>query len=116
MSSTPTAAREEVYALLEPLATTGVTVQLAVKLPLPKPVTIALSPAGQNPTEFLVRVSVYADASSDPVGAQEKVETWSDAAEAALADCPRSDWATSYTTDLESWTAQTVVSVPREDF
>ena len=116
MSVTPTEARADVYALLAPLATTGVTVQEGVKLPLPKPVTIALSPAGQNPTEFLVRVSVYADAGHDPVTAQDRVEAWSYAADEALADCPRATWSTNYATDLECWTSQTVVSVPREDF
>lgn len=116
MSTTPTGARTEVYALLSPLATTGVTVQEAVKLPLPKPVTIALSPAGQTPTEFRVRVSVYADASADPAGAQGRVEQWSYAADEALDPCPRASWETSYDPALETWIAQTIVDVPREDF
>lgn len=116
MSTTPTGARTEVYTLLSPLATTSVTVQEAVKLPLPKPVTIALSPAGQTPTEFRVRVTVYADASTDPAGAQDRVEQYSYAADEALDPCPRSSWETTYSPERETWESQAIVDVPREDF
>lgn len=117
MSTSPTAARTEVYTLLAPLAVPKqVVVQPAVKLPLPKPVTIALSPAGQNPTEFRVRVSVYADASADSVTAQARAEQYSYAADEALTPLPRGDWTTTYETSLECWVSTAVVDVAREDF
>lgn len=115
MITTPTAARTACYDLIKSI--TGVTVQPAAKLPLGKNVTIALSPAGMTPTEFRVRVGVYASAGNGAVTAIGNVESYSKQVDALLpASTPRSEWITQYEPELEAWHSYTIVDVPREDF
>lgn len=112
--NSPTEAREAVYALIGTLS--GATVQAAVKLPLPRGVTVTLSPAGMTPTEYRVRVSVYAHAGNSMPAAIASVEALVSTVDARLTDAPRSEWATAYEPELECWASHTIVDVGREDF
>lgn len=111
--TSPTLARQAVAADLTSL---GSVFQPAIRLPLNKPVAVGLSPAGQNDTEFLVRISVYASTANDSVTAIATVEDYTDKVEDLLTLPPRSDWTTNWDPEVLAWHASTVVSVPREDF
>lgn len=113
---TPTAAREAVYTDIASLHGGGVTVQELGKIPVPKPIGILLTPAGMSDSDFLVRISVYVDASSDVEKSILDVEDYSYRVDDLLGSAPRSDWTTTFDLVNQAWHAQTVVRVGREDF
>lgn len=85
----------------------------------PKPSAVTVFTDSVTAEDYLFRVRVYVDPSTDPIVMQDTVDACIDAISALIdtsATFGRSDWQHGYDPAVDALVAQTVVDVGREDF
>ena len=118
MPSTLTSAHAAVYAAVRNLTGfAGILPHEVSPDQMDTPTMLTVSTAGKSPTDYTVYARVWSSAATDQDGGAVALDALTEAVEAALPTAfVIGEWVVQYSVDHSSWVAESVVTVPRDDF